>query len=219
MNWEEVYNWIAPYIVRVQTPTGHGTGFLFSIFPNGSPLAIATAWHVVDHAHLWKEPIKLWHYSSGQEFYIPGDQVNIIPEPAVDGASIILNSGLLPFPSFPPKLFAENPHDIGIGGELAWVGFPAIASNSLCFFTGNVSTRLHAERSFLIDGVSIPGVSGGPVIYNHKINGAQIVGMVTEYHPNRHLGQSLPGLVLARDMSHFVNIDSHIKSLPLLPES
>lgn len=49
-----------------------------------------------------------------------------------------------------------------IAVPVGWLGFPAIDPNTLCFFSGSISARQHSQ--YLIDGVAIHGVSGGPVI-------------------------------------------------------
>jgi len=56
-----------------------------------------------------------------------------------------------------------------IGVEVGWLGYPAIGPWTLCFFRGNVSAR--QEASYLIDGVAINGVSGGPVFYSTPTDG------------------------------------------------
>ena len=65
----------------------------------------------------------------------------------------------------------------------------------------------------MIDGVAINGVSGGPVLHATEADGIQIVGTVTEYHPNRATGEALPGLLIAQDVSHFHEVASRIQSI------
>ena len=80
-------------------------------------------------------------------------------------------------------------------------------------FSGNVSAREETQHSYLIDGVAISGVSGGPVVYSTPAHGAQIVGAISAYRVNRATGEALPGVSVARDVSHFHEITSKIRSL------
>ena len=69
------------------------------------------------------------------------------------------------------------------------------------------------RKAYLIDGVAIHGVSGGPVFFLTDTDGVQIVGIVSAYQANRATGESLPGLLIAQDVSHFHNLESRIQSM------
>jgi hypothetical protein len=103
----------------------------------------------------------------------------------------------------------------GIGSNIGWLGYPAIEPSTLCFFSGTVSARQAAKKAYLVDGVAIHGVSGGPVF--HCIDPAAervtIIGCVSAYHANRVTGEALPGLLKAQDVSHFHAIAGHIRSI------
>ena len=98
--------------------------------------------------------------------------------------------------------------DLAVGTSIGWLGFPGIARNTLCFFCGTVSAVQHFDtRSFLVDGVAINGVSGGPVIYHSTPDKAIfVVGVLSAYMPNRQHGEALPGLSVAQDVSHFHSV-------------
>ena len=83
----------------------------------------------------------------------------------------------------------------------------------MCFFSGCISARREERKAYLIDGVSINGVSGGPVFYSTETDGVEIVGIVSAYKANRATGSSLPGLLIAQDVSHFHGVIQHIKSI------
>ena len=102
---------------------------------------------------------------------------------------------------------------VDIGTEIGWLGFPAIAPNTLCFFSGNISAWQEFRRAYLIDGVAINGVSGGPVFHVIASGDVHILGIVSAYHPNRVVGDTLPGLAIAQDVSHFHDVTTHIHSL------
>ena|SRR5437870_7453423 len=89
------------------------------------------------------------------------------------------------------------------------MGFPAIVPSTLCFFSVTISARQEERHTYLIDGVAIHGVSGGPVVYSNVAKGVQIVGTVSAYVG----GSTTPGLLFARDVSHFHTTVSRIRTI------
>jgi hypothetical protein len=59
MNWNSIVDKIAPYVAKIETQDGHGTGFLCLYNQDKSMLGIATARHVVRNANEWQQPIRL----------------------------------------------------------------------------------------------------------------------------------------------------------------
>ncbi len=213
MNWNEIVTKVSPYIVKIETPTGHGTGFLCLYSENKNFCGIATARHVVSYADEWQQPMRLHHYaSSGAVFLKESDRV-IYPDPETDSAIILIRKGdLSQLPEDPiPLLPISIP--LAIGAEVGWLGFPALAESTLCFFSGTISARQEYFHRYLIDGVAINGVSGGPVVYSTATEGVQIVGTISAYMSNRATGTTLPGLSIAHDVSHFHDTISSLKSL------
>jgi hypothetical protein len=212
MNWHEIVDRVTPYIVRVETPGGHGTGFVCLYNDSKTICGIATARHVIAHAEQWQQPIRvIQHQSNKSTFAKEGDRVILIDR-KTDSAVILLPMGEL---KFPEQTIPLRPTDdrLPIGAEVAWLGFPAIGPTTLCFFSGNVSAWQDSRRAYLIDGVSINGVSGGPVIYSTPTDGVQIVGSISAYIVNRATGEALPGLSVAQDVSHFHAAITHVKSI------
>jgi hypothetical protein len=82
----------------------------------------------------------------------------------------------------------------------------------LCFFTGSISAFLRSEDCYLIDGVAINGVSGGPVFADDK-ELPEIIGTVSAYMPNRVGDATLPGLLRAQDISAYQETISRIRTL------
>jgi hypothetical protein len=79
------------------------------------------------------------------------------------------------------------------GATVGWMGFPGLVHPHLCFFQGVVSGHLENPPVYLIDGVAINGVSGGPAVDDR----GQLVGFVTAYMPNEvEVGVTLPGLMI-----------------------
>lgn len=213
MSWSEAYNNILPYVFAIETPEGNGSGFFFAYNENKSLVAFATAAHVVEHAEDWKLPIKLRQHTSKKEQFITDDMRIITLDRRRDSASIVIaNNGAFDLPDEPlPMIPADKFHRIG--NEIAWVGYPGIASPHLCFFTGRVSGFISQGDSYLIDGVAINGVSGGPVFSELSEGKPQILGTVSAYLPNRIRGDALPGLMSAQDVTPFHDTISVLKSI------
>jgi hypothetical protein len=215
MNWNEIVDKVTPLVVKIETPQGHGTGFLCLRSTEAPHLCgIATAYHVVAHAEKWKEPLIINHFPSSTQSLVKAEEMVIFTDPATDSAVIFLPTGPLKLPQNPIPLRPIEQR-LPIGAEVGWLGFPAIGfeSSLLCFFSGNISAWQSSRRAYLVDGVSINGSSGGPVIYSTQADGVQIVGAVSAYIVNRATGEALPGVSVAQDVSHFHAITSHIKSI------
>lgn len=203
---------MTPYIVKIETPMGHGTGFLCLYNEDRSFCGIATARHVVSYADEWQQPIRLEHYHSASSVFLKESERVIWLDTATDSAVLLIGSDKLQFPeALIPLLPITTP--LVIGAEVGWLGFPAVAPYSLCFFSGNISARQEWRHAYLIDGVAINGVSGGPVMYSTEAEGVQIVGSISAYVSNKATGETLPGLAIARDVSYLHDTISKIKSL------
>lgn len=212
MNWNESVEKIKKYVVRIETQSGYGTGFLFLYNEDRTLCGIATANHVIEEADLWQQPLRVRNLDTNQEAFLREDQRVIFRLEDNDLAVILFNTGLLDLPSHLVPLLPSD-ESIGIGTEVGWLGFPNIDSSTLCFFSGIISARKDIENAYLIDGVAINGVSGGPVFYCNQASGINIIGIVSAYHPNRATGSTLPGLLIAQDVSKYHDIVLHVKSL------
>ena len=211
MEWHQSYDKIKPYTLRIDSETGFGTGFLFAYNKNKEIAAIATAAHVVKDVNGWRKPLKLIHYQSKTEIFLTADMRAIWIDSERDTATIIINAKILPLPEKTLPLLKPT-HYIKIGVEVGWTGFPAIAPHSLCFFSGKISSFLEAPHSYLIDGVAINGVSGGPVFRN-LIDTPEIIGIVSAYRPNRRPTDTLPGLLIAQDVTSVHKHLTHMNNL------
>jgi hypothetical protein len=212
MKWDEVVQRIAPCVVKIETPSGHGTGFLVFYNDSRNLCGIATAHHVVSHADQWKQPIRINHLSSNTTTFLNEADRVIWGDEDKDSAVIVLSVGQLKFPQEPIPLLPMD-RALAIGVEVGWLGYPAIAQYTLCFFAGNISAYWDFRNAYLIDGVAINGISGGPVIYSTATDGVQIVGSISAYRANRATGEALPGLSIAQDVSHFQESASRVKSI------
>ena len=212
MAWHIAYDKVKPYLIRISTEDGFGTGFLFAYNKDHSIAVIATAAHVVHHASNWRKPLNLGHFESREiTFYDHSERV-IWQDLDRDAAAILVNSESMPLPSATLPLMDATQYK-RIGVELGWVGFPALVPHELCFFSGKISTFLEDEDCYLIDGVAINGVSGGPVFGPLKDSTPEIVGVVTAYMPSRRAAETLPGLLRAQGVTPFHEYIQNIKSL------
>ncbi len=193
-NWYKALESIKPLIFKIKTPDGYGTGFQIFYSKNQPMCGIATAYHVIDHADEWEESIKIIHEKSGKYVVLKEDDRVIFPYPEKDLAFILFNKSLLPLEPKNPKLINPN-RILKQGVEIGWCGFPSIAYGKLCFFAGHVSCCLENEDYYLVDGVAINGVSGGPAFYiDPKTEDIKICGVISAYRPNRVYGEVHPGL-------------------------
>jgi len=210
--WAEAVEFIQQHVVRIATPQATGTGFLISNSHTNAVCGVATAAHVIEHAHYWEEPIRIDHIS--KSVVIRRHERAVFLDSNRDTAAILFNRGDLPLPADPLPLVPKNKF-LKVGNKIGWLGFPAIPAASLCFFAGNVSAWVQAQTAYLVDGVAINGVSGGPAF--HLFQGdppsVVIIGVVSAYVPNRATGEVLPGLSVVRDVSQFHELAPTFASL------
>jgi S1-C subfamily serine protease len=211
MKWHEIVEQVAPSIVKIETPAGHGSGFLCFYNEDKSLCGIATANHVVNHADRWHEPIRIHHFSSGDSVLVREGERVIYTDVPRDSAIILISTVKLKLPQEVIPLIPTD-RQLPIGMEVGWLGFPGIDEDALCFFSGTISAWRDFRKAYLIDGVAINGISGGPVIYSDSADKVQIVGTMTAYRANRLTGEVLPGLSVAQDVSHFHDTIASIKS-------
>jgi hypothetical protein len=122
---------------------------------------VATAAHVIDHAHYWELPIRLFHPASQKTILIHDSERAINLNQAMDTAGMLFSIGELPLPDEPLEML-DNSKFIKVGVEIGWLGFPAIPRSGLSFFSGRVSSYNQEDSTYFVDGVAINGVSGGP---------------------------------------------------------
>ena len=156
----------------------------------------------------------LWHPASGKSVLLRKSD-RIIVEDYKDGtdtATIFFMSDELPLPGSTLPL-APSGLMLKVGIELGWVGFPAVAPTELCFFSGRVSAQRWEQKNYLVDGVAINGVSGGPA-FNLLPHGViHIVGVVSAYAVNRATGEALPGLSVVQSVERFHDDAKELKSI------
>ena len=210
--WANALDKIENHLVRIETPTGGGTGFFIAVSRENDAMAIATALHVVDYAHKWQQPIKLIHYKSGGAIVLKEEDRLIYPNQNYDLALIRVPKQVLSLPDSPIPLAGKR--HLREGVELGWCGFPSVHPSKLCFFSGCVSAWLEDMSAYLVDGVVINGVSGGPAFISPAEGNMAIVGLVTAYIPNRATGEALPGVGLIRSVLPYNDFFEQQKRVP-----
>lgn len=214
LEWYTVFDRLKPHVVRISTTRGSGTGFLFMQGRRSHLCAVATAAHVIDHAHRWEEPIRIEHSESGRSVLIrEGDRAIFVH--GDDTAAIVLGKAQLPLPAGPLPLITKG-QVLRVGNEIGWLGYPAIPGADLCFFGGRVSAWLQAQSAYLVDGVAINGVSGGPAFYIKGGKDLTLMGIVSAYAPNRATGETLPGLSVVRSVG---SLHDDVQSLSSFEEA
>lgn len=198
MDWNNIIENVSHYVVKIYTPKGYGTGFLCMYSGNKVVCGIATALHVVKYAAEWQQPIKIEHYPSGTVHYFKAEDRVILTNPDTDSAVILISEGFH-FPAEPIPLLSQD-SVLYTGCEVGWVGYPNIEPDTLCFFGGKISAKKNS--TYLIDGIAIHGVSGGPVLYVHE-DKPQIVGIVSAYVYDVEGGSISHGLLYAQDVKYF----------------
>ena len=212
MNWSLAIEAVTKQVVKIETPTGHGTGFVAFYNQDLSWCGIATAAHVVGHAEEWQQPIRIRHEGSEAPTFLKPDQRVIFLDRPRNSAIVLFLKGELQLPEIPIALLPmDQPCPIGV--DVGWLGYPAIEPNTLCFFAGTVSARQVNRRSYLIDGVAIHGVSGGPVFHCPTPTSVQVIGCVSAYQANRATGEALPGLLTAQDVSQFHDVLTWVRNI------
>lgn len=202
--WSKAIKLIEPHVFKISTPRDFGTGFLCAYTEDKNLCGIATAAHVIDDSYFWKEPIRVEHYKSRLTTFLREPDRAVWLDLDLDTAVILFRRGKLDLPETTLPFISEEKH-LKVGEEIGWVGFPAMSSSNLCFFTGRNSCWLGKSRTYLVDGVAINGVSGGPA-FSRKI---KIIGSVSAYLPNR-VGAT-PGLAMISDVDQYLSVIKKIK--------
>lgn len=210
-DWPAAIRLLVNYLVKIETPRGSGTGFVISAATSKRLIGIATAAHVVSQAHYWEEPIRITHQTTGRSFVVRHSERAILLEQSRDTAAIVVENedGFLPQETLP---LAPEDKMLRTGHEVGWLGFPSVSPSNLCFFTGRTSCWVQTEGAYLIDGVAINGVSGGPVFHIGRYYPV-IIGVISAYLANRATGEALPGLAVARDVKQFYEVIKRFKTI------
>lgn len=198
MDWYPHIEALAPYLVKIETPHGHGTGFIIETGPKG--FVVATAAHVLRDADTWGLRIILEHPSSGASLGVLKSERTISLHPVLDSAWLRVQGHFKgnPIPEVPVELVPSG-HRVAPGAEVGWLGFPYLVPvREPSFFFGHVSAYYAFDGRYFIDGVAIKGVSGGPAFIVEADGAPAILGSVAAYVSG---GEALPGLMVAETIA------------------
>ena len=151
--WNEAARKVATQVVRIDTHDSRGTGFFIYGDSGAGVLTIGTAYHVIENAG--KKPVHV-KVADGRTLVMNNHAPGMIYAQLDDlDAVVIICTGLddIPVPSVP--LLDKRESLLNVGVELGWLGFPRIAPDRLCFFSGRISAI--GEDHFLVDGTAIHG--------------------------------------------------------------
>lgn len=217
LSWQGALRQMKNRVVKIKTPEGHGTGFHIGNFGADNNLcAVATAYHVINNRHEWGGPIKIIQEATKEEVFLKDSDRAVFTYPQKDLAVVLfVKPEKFNLPESHIELIPSGNYLVP-GVDVAWCGYPGLMSDHLCFFHGYVSCHLSGD--YLIDGVAINGVSGGPVFYiANESNSPKIAGVITAYIPNRRNGgDSLPGVSM---ITSILPCEETIKNLRNLSEA
>lgn len=171
--------------------------------------------HVIGQADQWRQPIQITSDTEEKTVFLTAEERVVFIDYRADSAVILTFPPFLDLNKTAVELAPPN-LALRVGKDLGWMGYPVIGNNVLCFFGGAVSAFMRDEGVYLIDGVAINGVSGGPVFwefYSDQNSPPRItvVGTMTSYIANQSTGISLPGLSAATDVNHLHSVIQNIR--------
>jgi len=201
--WAKAVAAVREHTFLIETPGARGTGFVVPSPPGTTNVCVVTAWHVIQHANDWQEPIKLTNFPLNKEVFLDANSRGIDFNGDRDQAIIQFSATDLLLPASRLPLMNINQR-LNEGVEAGWLGFPVVAPYNLCFFCGHISGWIQSDEAYLVDGVAINGVSGGPAFCQDDKENPIVIGLVTEYRPNWAGGTPLPGVSLIRSINPLV---------------
>ena len=201
-DWHVHVEEVLPHVVKIETSSGSGTGFLAA--RQDDNVVIATAFHVVVEADRWRSPIRITN-NNASVCTVTHDRRSMALDGSLDSAAILVHPSMLSgFPELPDHPLDVVPHDRSVkaGVEVGWLGC-TFGHTSPLFASGNVAGYHEGMQAYFVDGVVIHGASGGPAFYySEQREAVNIMGCVTEYWPDRgRSGEALPGIGIVRDVT------------------
>ena len=181
LQWHEVVDRASKCVFRLHAGSASGTAFVIALGrpPQGADCyaTLATAWHVLEDLPGTSDDLELVSVDGKTVFSSAADRIGFYPlgDPRYDTGLVVVRTGevLVEERELLPLLPAES--QLARGAEIGWLGFPGIAEPEICFCHGYVSGYLNDPPTYLIDGVAINGVSGGPALDSR----AHVIGLVS----------------------------------------
>lgn len=196
--WDKIVDRVTPIVFRVYAGRSAGTAFIISLGTEKETslncAILATADHVLAASVDTAEKVRLVSADRQKVFDADMDEIRVQPlgSKAHDTMLVLLKSKKPILEQ--EKLLPMLRWDLVMpkGAPIGWMGYPGITEPELCFFHVHVSGFVNEPPTYLIDGVAVNGVSGGPAFDNRS----HLVGLVSAYIPNRiNAHTTLPGLM------------------------
>lgn len=202
LEWHQAVEIMKKNLVRIESEGSVGSGVRFKVPSKVSGEynhCILTANHVINDSYDKKSEIKFSHENSRSTTWsIP--IWRIVRNQPHDHALVLFNcKDEMPTLVDYDVLSADSHFKAGV--EIGWLGYPSICGRSdvACFSHGHISAYLESEEAYLVDGVSIHGMSGGPAFVCENNGSVVLAGVVTNYFANkRPTGEVLPGMAMFR---------------------
>jgi len=136
--WHQSIGAVEPSILKIETPQGHGTGFLCAYNEDKTWTAIATAHHVVMEADKWQLPIRIHNIASGKTLLLHEADRVILIDALKDSAVILITEAKAKSLNLPeePVGFISSGQRLKVGVEIGWLGYPGIGADALAFSVG-----------------------------------------------------------------------------------
>lgn len=200
-DWSGLIPSIEPLCFRVHADNSVGTAFAIGISGSdgGRHTMLVTALHVVDEVLGNDKPIEIIRSDGTPVSKVVDGFLKIYPIGPQE-CDIALIEIPTREPLFLPDQLQAMPLETMLprGAPLGWLGYPGLAFPELCFFHGFISGHQEKPPIYLVDGVAINGVSGGPAF---DLSGL-IVGLISAYRPNRvRPDTTLPGLMVVTPLN------------------
>jgi hypothetical protein len=194
--WDVVVDQVMKAVFRVNAGENTGTCFLVSLGTNHEKTEafamFATAWHVLESLQGSSAEIEIISADNSKMFSSETHRMGFFRIGTTFDAALIMvevgselsQGNLLPITPLEDQLAR--------GAEIGWLGFPGLFEAEPCFFIGVISGYLNNPPTYLVDGVAVNGVSGGPAFDDR----AHLIGLVSSYIPNKvDEATTLPGLL------------------------
>ena len=195
-DWPEVIAAIEPLVYRVHAGDSGGTAFIVGVTRSdgGRHTMLVTALHVVEGVLGNDKPLDLVRRDGTLISTLTAGPLKIYPVGPRECDTALIEVPTRD-PLVTPDALQPMPFETMLprGANLGWLGFPGLVFPELCFFRGAVSGHLETPPIYLVDGVAINGVSGGPAFDRTGL----VVGFISAYVPNQTAsGRTLPGLMI-----------------------
>lgn len=201
--WADDMAIVKDYVVKIETPEGCGSGFLINSRTSSNrkrEFVIATAFHVIEHALAWHEPIRIANMAANRCYAPDAYDFTVMQE---QDLALVAIEACDDF-KFPTRHLntLDVRDDLPPGLPVAWCGFPNIVDRNICFFSGHLSSPVDESGDYFVDGSVLHGVSGAPA-FIHFNNTVILIGVMAAHLSDRADGEVMPGLSLMRSVRPF----------------